>query len=103
MADTTATSAAGRGSKPDMVKVRPEPPLPCETALAKIPNDDAPARPTLRGGRAGVQLVSAEGFEFYIDRRCAMVSGIMRRMLEGTALRRCTAVGMLRALSRSPR
>lgn len=32
-----------------------------------------------------MQLVSAEGFEFYIDRRCAMVSGIMRRMLEGTA------------------
>ncbi len=30
-----------------------------------------------------VKLISAEGHEFYIDRRCAMVSGTIKIMLEG--------------------
>lgn len=29
-----------------------------------------------------IKLISAEGHEFYVDRRCAMVSGTIRAMLE---------------------
>ena len=30
-----------------------------------------------------VKLISAEGHEFYVDRRCAMVSGTIKTMLNG--------------------
>lgn len=32
-----------------------------------------------------VKLVSAEGAEFWVDRKCAMVSGTIKAMLSGTA------------------
>jgi transcription elongation factor B subunit 1 len=30
-----------------------------------------------------VKLISAEGHEFFVDRRCAMVSGTIKAMLQG--------------------
>lgn len=30
-----------------------------------------------------VKLISAEGHEFYVDRRCAMVSGTIKSILSG--------------------
>lgn len=50
-----------------------------------IIENQPPQRPDMseEGKSAYVKLISAEGHEFIVDRRCAMVSGTVRAMLEG--------------------
>lgn len=44
------------------------------------------------GESSTIKLISAEGHEFFVDRKCAMVSGTIKAMLAGGLL--CNAVGL---------
>ena len=59
--------------------------------MAFFLRDAHPLQPQNAPPQEFVKLVSAEGAEFWVDRKCAMVSGTIKAMLSGERAQEPTA------------